>query len=86
MRITSQELWPGCRVVNMTGSLGKFGEAWAAGFLKRNGYQIVDRNVRFRVGEIDLVAWDGEELVFVEVKCRRTSQFGTPLESITPVR
>jgi putative endonuclease len=66
--------------------LGSFGEAWAAGYLRRLGYQIVARNVRYRVGEIDIVAWDGEELVFVEVKCRRTSRFGTPLESITSSR
>lgn len=70
----------------MTKALGAFGEAWAAGYLTRQGYRIVDRNVRFRVGEIDLIAWDGDELVFIEVKCRRTARYGAPAESITPAR
>lgn len=70
----------------MTSSLGAFGEAWAVGHLSRLGYTIVDRNVRFRVGEIDIVAREGGELVFVEVKCRRTSRFGAPEESITRKR
>lgn len=63
--------------------LGAFGEAWAAGHLTRLGYRIVERNVRYRCGEIDLIAWDARELVFVEVKCRRSAAFGTPAESIT---
>lgn len=66
--------------------LGAFGESWSAGMLTRLGYRIVDRNVRFRGGEIDLLAYDGDELVFIEVKCRRTSRFGLPEESITPAR
>ncbi len=67
-------------------SLGHFGEAWAAGLLTRQGYQVVDRNVRFREGEIDLIAYDGDELVFVEVKCRRSRRFGSPVDAITPIR
>ncbi len=67
-------------------TLGQFGEAWAAGHLTRLGYRIVDRNVRYRCGEIDLIAWDGKTLVFVEVKCRRSSRYGRPEASITPRR
>lgn len=70
----------------VTRGLGAFGEAWAAGYLTRLGYRLVDRNVRYRYGEIDIVAWDGDDLVFVEVKCRRTSRFGAPQESITSAR
>jgi putative endonuclease len=70
----------------MNRALGNFGEAWTAGYLSRLGYVIVDRNVRYRVGEIDLVTRDGDELVFVEVKCRRTRQFGLPESSITRQR
>jgi putative endonuclease len=66
--------------------VGEFGEAWAAGFLTRKGYQIVDRNVRYRHGEIDIVAWCKDTLVFVEVKCRRGSLFGSPESSITRAR
>jgi putative endonuclease len=67
-------------------TLGQFGESWAAGYLARAGFRIVDRNVRYREGEIDLVAYQGTELVFVEVKCRRTRAFGLPQESITQKR
>lgn len=70
----------------MNRELGRFGEAWAAGLLSRKGFRVVDRNVRFRVGEIDLIAYDGDQLVFVEVKCRRTSAFGRPEESVTRTR
>jgi putative endonuclease len=66
--------------------LGRFGESWTAGYLSRLGYQIVDRNVRYRGGEIDVVARDGPELVFVEVKCRRTLGYGPPEASITRKR
>ncbi len=70
----------------MPGTLGAFGEAWAVGFLTRQGFTIVDRNVRFRGGELDVVAYDGGQLVFVEVKCRRSSAFGSPEESISARR
>lgn len=67
----------------MKGTLGRFGETWALGYLARLGYSIVDRNIRFRTGEIDIVARDGDDLVFVEVKCRRNSTFGSPQSAIT---
>ena len=70
----------------MTGGLGAFGEAWAAGHLSRLGYRIIERNVRLRGGELDIVAREGGDLVFVEVKCRRSAAYGTPEESISPRR
>lgn len=70
----------------MTDSLGRFGEAWALGHLQRLGYRVIDRNVRFRSGELDIVAYEGDELVFIEVKCRRSSLYGSPEESISPRR
>lgn len=48
------------------------------------GYKILERNYRCRSGEIDLVCRDGSDLVFVEVKCRRSSSCGSPLEAVTP--
>lgn len=63
--------------------LGRRGEEIAAAFLIRAGYVIVDRNWRCPQGEIDVVAFDGEELVFVEVKTRAGLAFGHPLEAIT---
>lgn len=70
----------------MTANLGKFGEAWAVAHLQRLGYGVIERNVRLGRDELDIVARDGEVLVFVEVKCRRTSTFGSPEESISPRR
>ncbi|MGH2444056.1 MAG: YraN family protein, partial [Chloroflexota bacterium] len=66
--------------------LGRFGEAWAAGYLTRHGYAILKRNVRYRAGEIDIIARDGADLVFIEVKCRQTRLFGSPEESISQAR
>jgi putative endonuclease len=64
-------------------ALGRRGEAIAARYLSDAGLVIVDRNWRCAQGEIDLVARDGAELVFVEVKTRSSVAFGHPLEAIT---
>ena len=63
-------------------SLGQQGEQLAAGLLKKEGYRILEFNYRGHLGEIDLVAEDGDCLVFVEVKTRRNFACGHPLESI----
>ena len=63
--------------------LGKRGEAIALRVLKENGYRIVDRNIRARFGEIDLVARDGRWLCFIEVKARSGLSFGWPEEGVT---
>ncbi len=62
--------------------LGERGEDCAARFLKQEGYKILARRFKSRSGEIDLVAQDGDWLVFVEVKTRRSEQHGTPSESV----
>ncbi len=59
------------------------GEQVAARFLVARGYAIEARNVRFPVGEIDLVAREGQTLCFVEVRSASSSQWGGPLGSIT---
>ena len=63
--------------------LGKRGEELAAGYLRSAGCGILAANYRCPWGEIDLVAQDGEELAFVEVRTRRSTDYGTPQESIT---
>ncbi len=63
--------------------LGRLGEAAAAAALQRAGLHIVARRYRRRVGEIDLVALDGDTVVFVEVKTRSSERHGTPGESIS---
>ena len=63
--------------------LGAFGESYAGSYLGRLGYQVLARNLRLKAGEIDILAQDGETLVFIEVRTRRGGRFGTPEESIT---
>ncbi|HSF80693.1 MAG TPA: YraN family protein [Anaerolineales bacterium] len=64
-------------------ALGKWGENIAANYLLDKGYEILGRNVRTSYGELDLVTRFGDVLVFVEVKTRRTTEFGLPEQSIT---
>ncbi len=63
--------------------LGRYGEERAADYLKDLGYEIVERNWRSRIGEIDLIANENGRIVFVEVKTRSGSDFGHPFEAIT---
>ena len=63
-------------------TLGCWGEDIAEKYLKKKGYHIVERNFRCRLGEIDIIARDGAELVFIEVKTRQSQSYGLPCESI----
>ena len=65
-------------------STGNYGETLACKYLEKQGYKILERNYRIRGGEIDIIAMDGEYMVFVEVKTRSSHEFGLPVESITP--
>ena len=67
-------------------ALGRRGEDLATAFLVDTGYTILDRNWRCPQGEIDVVALDGTETVFVEVKTRSSVAFGHPLEAITTLK
>jgi putative endonuclease len=66
--------------------LGAWGEELAAVALEADGYRIIDRNWRCPQGEIDIVAMDGADTVFVEVKTRSSTAFGHPLEAITMIK
>jgi putative endonuclease len=63
--------------------LGLYGERLAARYLQSIGYEIVERNWRCSIGEIDLVVRDKARWVFVEVKTRNGAGYGHPLEAIT---
>jgi putative endonuclease len=63
--------------------LGAAGEDIAVSFLQKSGYRIVERNYRIRFGEIDIIAEQGEDLVFIEVKTRTHNLYGSPFESVT---
>lgn len=65
---------------------GKGAEARAASFLEAQGLFIVERNFRSRYGEIDLIARDGDTLVFVEVRARKSDAFGGAAASITAAK
>ncbi len=66
--------------------LGNRGERAAAKYLKRQGYRILARQSRSRIGEIDLIALDGDTVVFVEVKTRSSHAAGHPSEGVTPAK
>jgi putative endonuclease len=70
--------------LNEDHALGRRGEDLAQRFLQRSGMVIVDRNYRMAsgAGEVDLVGWEADRLVFVEVKSRKTEQFGAPDRAI----
>lgn len=63
-------------------ALGSKGEDLAIQFLKKKGYRIIKRNYKTSVGEIDIIARDGNTIVFVEVKTRTDDSFGYPFEAV----
>jgi putative endonuclease len=69
--------------VSTTSELGVHGERIAVAFLTGRGLRVLDRNWRCREGELDIVARDGDALVFCEVKTRRGVGFGHPVEAVT---
>lgn len=66
--------------------IGRSAEIAAAAELGKRGYKIIASNYRCRFGEIDLIANEGDSLVFVEVRCRRSLEYGTAAESVTPAK
>ncbi|HUW95085.1 MAG TPA: ribonuclease HII [Anaerolineae bacterium] len=66
--------------------VGRLGEELASRHLEERGYVVCETNYRCAVGEMDIVALDGECLAFVEVRTRRSKKFGLPVESITKAK
>ncbi len=66
--------------------LGEKGEELAVKFLKKQGYKIIRQNYRTPIGEIDIIAKDGETLVFIEVKTRESIEYGMPFEAINRLK
>jgi putative endonuclease len=90
-RIFSNELIPSTQLVNASmlnrqQQFGRKSERLAAEFLKRAGYRILETNYRSKLGEIDIIARDKGTIVFVEVKARNTSRFGSPKGAVTPAK
>ena len=65
-----------------TRHMGTKGEDSALRFLKHRGYRIIQRNYRCRFGEVDIIAADGDIIVFIEVKSRTSDAFGRPEEAV----
>lgn len=62
--------------------LGQIGEELASKYLEKQGYRIIQRNFRCKSGEIDIIAIDNDELVFIEVKTRASKLYGEPSEAV----
>src|SRR5437588_292659 len=70
--------------MKISNPIAKKGEDIAVTYLEKKGYAILERNIRKKYGEVDIIAIKNHTLVFVEVKTRTSNQFGEPIESITP--
>ena len=79
-----QELFVGDEM--NTHEKGKLSERAAGAYLEQKGYRIIQYNYRCKIGEIDLIAEDGDTIVFCEVKYRSSERYGTPLEAVGSVK
>jgi putative endonuclease len=70
----------------VTQAFGAWGEALAAAYLDKAGLVLLERNWRCADGELDIIARDGDTIVFCEVKTRRSHLFGTPADAVTWVK
>ena len=69
-------------MINQRQELGKEGEDFAADYLQKQGYEIIGRNFECKQGEIDIIAKDKNEYVFIEVKTRQNHHYGMPCEAV----
>lgn len=69
-----------------THTLGRRGEDRAVAYLRTCGYQILERNFRCRLGELDIIAREGDTLAFVEVRTRSHGRQGSALEAVSPTK
>lgn len=68
--------------MSTTKALGDWGERIASEYLARKNCKLVEQNLRFSFKELDLIVYDGDTLVFVEVKTRTTSNYGTAIDMV----
>lgn len=66
--------------------IGKLGENLAIKYLKQIGYKVIERNFECRQGEIDIIALDKNEIIFIEVKTRTNIKFGNPIEAVNEIK
>lgn len=65
---------------------GKLGEDIAVNFLENKGYKIIERNFECKQGEIDIIALDKNEIIFIEVKTRKCLEYGKPVEAVNETK
>lgn len=66
--------------------IGKVGENLAVKYLEQIGYKVIERNFECRQGEIDIIALDKNEIIFIEVKTRTNIKFGSPIEAVNETK
>lgn len=66
--------------------LGKIGEQIATEYIEKLGYKIIKRNFHCKQGEIDIIAQDNQEIVFIEVKTRTSTNYGQPSEAVNKMK
>lgn len=66
--------------------IGMYGEDKAVEYIKQIGYEIIQRNFRCKIGEIDIIAQDKDEIVFIEVKTRTNMKYGKPIEAVNKTK
>ena len=71
-------------MLNKRQQFGKESESKAVRYLKKSGYKILEQNYRTKLGEIDIIAKDKGTIAFIEVKSRRSGNYGNPKWAVTP--
>ena len=74
------------KILYINQEIGKFGEDIATKYLQKKGYTIIERNFSCKQGEIDIIAKDFSELVFIEVKTRTSKEYGNPAEAVNEIK
>ena len=70
-----------------TSEVGAAGERFIVKYLEKNGYEILERNYRFRRNEIDIIAKENQnEYIFIEVKTRTSNKYGNPIEAVNKIK
>ena len=83
MRNLTKELLKKLNLTSNKKSDGDLGEALALNFLRQHNLLLVEKNYRTKMGEIDLIMFDGQQIIFVEVKLRRSTHYGFAQEQVT---
>lgn len=71
-------------MLNRRQKFGEESESIAVSYLKKQGYKIIEQNYRTKLGEIDIIAKEKDTIVFIEVKSRKSKNFGSPKWAVTP--